>query len=152
MYRVGYPLARLWWRLFGGTAVGSTVALRCGDRLLVLRESYRRGLGLPAGGRKPGESALANAVRELHEEVGIMLQPDKLVMLSEVSFASEGRQIHNSFFEAFLDEPPDPVVDQREIVWAGWMEVEAITADEAQRGLRIYLDELGGRSRHAAEA
>ena len=141
-YRLGYPLARPWWRVFGGRATGSTVALRCGDELLVLRESYRTGLGLPAGGRRSGETAHQNAMRELYEEVGITVDDDRLVPLRDVHFTSDGRKITNSFFEAVLDEPVAPRVDHREIVWAGWMRIDAIDAGMAQQGLAIYLCQL----------
>ncbi|MCB1835527.1 MAG: hypothetical protein KDH19_19110, partial [Geminicoccaceae bacterium] len=60
----------------------------------------------------------------------------------DVHFTSDGREITNSFFEAVLDEPVAPRVDHREIVWAGWMRIDAIDAGMAQQGLAIYLGEL----------
>ena len=141
-YRHGYRLVRIWWRLFGGRAVGSTVVLRCGDELLVLRESYRPGLGLPAGGREPGETAVETAVRELYEEVGISLSADRLVMVRQTRLHVGGRVIDNTLFEARVEEKVEPRVDSREIVWAGWMRIEEVLAGDPQPGLRDYLHRL----------
>ncbi|MCB1969436.1 MAG: NUDIX hydrolase [Geminicoccaceae bacterium] len=139
VYRLGYPLARIKWRCLGGRAVGSAVVLLHADDILVVRESYRDGLGLPAGGRKGTETPLQTALREVCEEVGISLQADRLVHLYTVDFESDGRQITNSVFEAHLDGRIEPCVDRREIVWAGWMSRDEIGRADLQPVLRAYL-------------
>ncbi|MCB2053184.1 MAG: NUDIX hydrolase [Geminicoccaceae bacterium] len=140
-YRLGYPLARRWWRWTGGRAQGAAVALRVNGALLVVRESYRDGLGLPAGGRAAGESAREAAVRELAEEVGVRLRVEQLTLVRERTFRWHGRQITDSLFEAVLDERPAVAVDRREIIWAGWMALADIPSSDAQPTLRFYLSE-----------
>ena len=122
--------------------MGSTVVLRCRDEMLVLRESYRPGLGLPAGGSDAGEAAVDTAVRELYEEVGISLSADRLRLVRETRLHVGGRVIDNTLFEAWLEEKPVPKVDGREIVWAGWMRIHDILAADPQPGLRDYLKAL----------
>jgi 8-oxo-dGTP pyrophosphatase MutT (NUDIX family) len=71
-------------RLVGPSyTVGALVAVRDGDRLLLLRPSYRTGWGLPGGMLQRGESPENAAVREAEEELGIRVEvtgPGTLVL------------------------------------------------------------------------
>ena len=68
VFRVVYPFATLWWRLYGHT--GILVAIWLGEQVLLVRHSYKPGLRLPSGGVRSGEDHCSAAVRELQEEVG----------------------------------------------------------------------------------
>ncbi|QKE82586.1 DUF4031 domain-containing protein [Arthrobacter sp. NEB 688] len=46
--------------------------------LAVVRSVWRQEWGAPGGGREPGETVRENAVREVHEETGLLLDPDAL--------------------------------------------------------------------------
>lgn len=67
------------------TFLGAKLVLTCGDRLLTcLRDDYDwipfpAHWDLPGGGAEPGETPVACALRELHEEFGLRLSPDRLV-------------------------------------------------------------------------
>ena len=69
-FRVGFPLARLWWRLAHARHEGVAVAVYVGPALLLVRCSYRSGWHLPGGGVRRGETSDAAARRELSEEIG----------------------------------------------------------------------------------
>jgi 8-oxo-dGTP pyrophosphatase MutT (NUDIX family) len=71
-FRVGFPLARVWWRLAHARHEGVAVAVYVGPALLLVRCSYRTGWHLPGGGVRRGETPDAAARRELSEEIGLL--------------------------------------------------------------------------------
>ena len=52
-FRLGFPLARLWWRVRRPTHEGALVAVYVGPALLLLRSSYQVKWCLPGGGVQP---------------------------------------------------------------------------------------------------
>ncbi|MES2433215.1 MAG: NUDIX hydrolase [Pseudomonadota bacterium] len=65
--------------------VGCKAALLCGDALLTYLRDDKPGLpwpamwDLPGGGREADETAEACLLRELHEEFGLILPPERLI-------------------------------------------------------------------------
>jgi len=124
---------------------GVFVAVWHGGRVLAIRNSYRSLLALPAGGMKRGEAPLEAAVRELREEVGLSLPPDALRFACEIESEHEYTRDHCWFFEVDLTRAPRVVPDEREVIWAGFVDV-----DEALRGrllppVRAYLESRARR-------
>lgn len=113
-YRMAYPLATVVWRIRGHD--GLCVAVWRDDRLLALRHSYKPHLSMPAGSAKSGEATIHAAVRELREEIGLIVDPADLtqIMKVETSFGPL------TFFETHLTDEPRLVIDQREIIYAGF--------------------------------
>lgn len=139
-YRSAYRLALVWWCLRRPRTLGVLVALWRGDRVLLVRTSYREVLSLPGGFVRAGEHEQDAAVRELSEEVGITLHPGHLTRAWQGTVAFECRQDAVTIFEACIAPVPTPVVDHREIVWADW-----VNRDEALRlallpHVRAYLE------------
>ena len=56
-------------------SAGVIAVIEDGDRLLLVRLSYRRRWGMPGGLLARGEHPVATVVRETAEEVGIAVQP-----------------------------------------------------------------------------
>jgi 8-oxo-dGTP diphosphatase len=115
-FRLGYPIARVWWRLSRPKTESAVVAIYVGTELLLVRQSYRRGWHLPGGGVKRGETAEAAAKRELQEELGIVV-----TRLRPAGVACEawcGRRDRTHLFEARLVALPSLGLDNREIVAA----------------------------------
>ena len=65
--------------------VGSKAAFFCGDRLLCYLRDEKAGLpwpatwDLPGGGREGSETPQTCLLRELHEEFGLRLPPERLI-------------------------------------------------------------------------
>ena len=92
-YRVAYRLLQAWWLVRRPQAHGAAVAVWQGERLLVVRTSYRPRLDLPGGGIERAETALAAAVRELREETGLRAVTDELTEAGSYQFEDNHRHI-----------------------------------------------------------
>ena len=119
---------------------GSYVAVWHGDRLLVIRNSYKSGETLPCGGLKRGETHRAAARRELKEEVGIEVEEDRLAYVGEIEVEGPRATDRAQFFE--LEVPAEPAIelDHREVVWAGFVPREALAQRPLIRSVRAYLE------------
>ena len=138
-YRHGYKLARRYWRLTRARAEGAAVAVLAEGRLLVVRQSYAPGLGLPAGGIARGEAPHDAARRELVEETGIEAAATALSPVFVHRFEAHGRRITTHVFELRLDACVAPRVDRREVIWAGWRDPKALVPECCNTTLRRYL-------------
>src|SRR5215210_5985569 len=83
-YRVGFRLARVWWRLRRPDHDGAVVAVWLDGRILAVQQSYRSNLSWPGGGIRRGEEPREAARRELREELGLDVRPDDLVLAREM--------------------------------------------------------------------
>ena len=115
-YRLGFPLARLWWRLRRQRHEGALVAVHVGPALLLVRSSYRIAWNFPGGSIRHGETPELSAQRELAEEIGLAGYP--LLPAGTASGIWDGRPDRVHFFELRLDQLPELRLDNREIVAA----------------------------------
>ncbi len=99
---------------------GAAVLVRVSDQLLLIRTSYRPWYGVPCGVRKRGEDPRFTAVRELQEEVGMVVEASALRALGEFIIHHSWTEDHVHAFELRLDRYPQLCVDEREVVWAGF--------------------------------
>ena len=143
VYRLGYPCAQVVWQVTKKRGRGATIAVGHDGRLLCVRESYRPRLGLPGGGMNADETPAEAARRELFEEAGLDLDPDAFHEYGALGYRLGQRPIEDVLFEVELDQPIEPRVDRREIVWAGYLTPAAIREAGMQRGLQLYLERSG---------
>jgi 8-oxo-dGTP pyrophosphatase MutT (NUDIX family) len=150
-YRFAYALQRLYWFVARPEAQGVYVAVWCRRRLLVVETSYKPVPTIPSGGLGRGERHAVGAARELSEEVGIDVDPDALRFVGEVRGPSKYLKDHCHIFEIDFEEEPQPTIDRREIVAAGFQSPEALLAGPLSPVVRAYLTELpAGRARMGA--
>jgi 8-oxo-dGTP diphosphatase len=138
VFRLGFPLARVWWRLRRGRHEGALVAVHVGRALLLVRSSYRVEWNFPGGSVKRGETPDAAARRELAEEIGLIAP--RLLPAGEVSGKWDGRRDRVHFFEVRLDRLPKLHLDNREIVGARLALPEELRGIAVTRPVAIYLE------------
>lgn len=141
-YRIAYLLLCAWWRLRQPHCHGSLVALWHQGRLLLVRTSYRRVVQLPGGGMAAHETARAAAIRELWEELGLQLDPADLVQAWTGTHRYEHRNDTVTIWAVVCPTPPQPRIDNREIVAAFWCTPREALDWPLPPHLRDYLTQV----------
>ena len=116
VFRLGFRLARIWWRLRRPRHEGALVAIYVGRALLVVRSSYRITWNFPGGAVRRGETPEAAALREVAEEIGLIVHSLRSAGLVCGNWGGRRTRVH--FFELHLDQLPELQLDNREIIAA----------------------------------
>lgn len=143
-YRLAWRALVLSWRLRRPEAHGAATLVVHGGKLLVVRPTYRDEWGLPGGLVDPGEEPRAAAARELLEETGIRVSPDRLEPLGAITFERFRARFHVAIFAWWPAAAPQPEVDRREIAAAAYMDEAALAAAATGPDVALVLE------RHAA--
>jgi len=138
-YRLAFQVQRIYWRVVRPKITGAYVAVWHGDRLLVIENSYRRRLSLPAGGLGRGEAPIDAALRELQEEVGIQARPEQLHFVAEIVSEAGYAEDHAHFYELLCEERPAVTIDRREVVWADFVSPKEALEEGVVDVVRQYL-------------
>ena len=96
---------------------GTLVAVWKKGRILLVQKSYQKGWSVPGGLLRKSESREQAVARETFEEVGIRLNEEDLVFISEVK-GELGPNNPTYLFEVQIDCPVNVRIDGREIVKA----------------------------------
>jgi len=92
-----FPLLKLYWKSFKPHTYGSKVIIRNGDKYLLVRNAYgNKNWTFPGGKVEIGETAEAAGVREVFEEVGLVLK--KPTFIGEIISTVEGKFDHVSIY------------------------------------------------------
>ncbi len=137
VFRYGYPLARMWWRVRRPRHEAALVAVYVGHELLLLKSSYRATWNFPGGAIRRGETPEAAARRELAEEVG--LTGNTLVPAAGGSGNWGGRRVRVHFFDLRLDRKPELRLDNREIIAARWVSPDELPGIALTGAASAYL-------------
>jgi 8-oxo-dGTP pyrophosphatase MutT (NUDIX family) len=139
VYRVAHWGLRLLWFIRRPETTGALVAVWHRGRVLLVKNSYRPQLTLPGGYIRPREDRRTAAARELHEEVGIRVQPNRLVHAYHGTHLFEHRQDTLDIYELEMDEAPSVQVDDREVVRAEFHRPDDALGMEIVPHLEEYL-------------
>lgn len=118
VYRLAHWGLRLLWFIRRPETTGALVAVWHRGRVLLVKNSYRAQLTLPGGYVKSREDRRTTAARELREEVGIQVQPKRLVHAYHGTHFFEYRKDTLDIYELEVEEEPQVRVDDREVVRA----------------------------------
>lgn len=110
---------------------------------MVVRTSYHDLLDLPGGGMETGEDPREAAIRELREETGVEAPPEALAAEGIYRYDDLGRRVTAHVFAYRPSEPPVPMIDRREIVWAGLLQRAELAQGRISPQLTAYLTALG---------
>lgn len=138
LYALLYPVARLWWRWRAPVKIGvRAIVLDTADRVLLVRHAYgAEGWSFPGGGPRRHEPLSTTAIREVHEETGVVCRVEALLGIYD-SFV-EGKSDHVALFvcRAASDSHPRPTSPEiRQAAFFAQTALPAETAPGAQRRL-----------------
>jgi 8-oxo-dGTP pyrophosphatase MutT (NUDIX family) len=143
-FRLGFPLARIWWRLRRRRHEGALVAIHVGQSLLLLRSSYRAAWNFPGGTVRQGETPELAVRRELAEEIGLVTDVP-LQSVGEVGGVWDGRRDRVFLFAMQMDRLPMLRLDNREIIGARLVPVDDLHNLRLTGPVQAYI-KLGGMS------
>lgn len=140
--KVAYQLALIYWRIFRPTGRGAYVAVWHDGCVLAIRNSYKPGWTLPAGGVGHSESVEDAAARELLEEVGILVDAGRLQPVDTFVSRSEYKTDQSTVFEVEMNEMPLVVIDEREVIEAEFISFEQLAErkDELAHIVQQYVE------------
>jgi len=143
-YRVAYLALTAYWRVWHPHGRGAQLVLVDGDRVILVRHTYRAPSTwmLPGGGVRRGEAFRAAAVREADEELGLSLHD--LTLLLSYTVYREHKHDELTVFLAEVPRAEDVVVDRAELAEARWWPLDGLpgSLDDGDRGV---LEALPGR-------
>lgn len=118
------------------------VLIICKDEVLLARNWMGSGdWHAPGGGVHRQETPVAGAVRELHEELGIYIEPDQLKKLYEKRVTTRKKFTYfGHFFVLEMPKKLDLQPNSREISEARWFGLEEISRDKL--GGRVLEEHL----------
>lgn len=125
-YRLPHPIRRRLVRLVVPKyIVGAVTLLRDSEaadpgRLLLLRQPPNRGWCLPAGLLQRGEAPIVGAARELHEETGVRLAPERLRPAVPNAVVHAKGWVDVVFEAAVPASTTELIVDGAEVYEAAW--------------------------------
>ena len=136
-FRLGFRLARVWWRVRSPQHEGALVAIYAGEALLLVRSSYRGEWNFPGGTVRRCETPEEAARRELAEEIG--LTASALFHVGFVCGNWDGRLDRVHVFELRLDALPELQLDNREIIGARLWSPDELRGVAVTGPVAVYL-------------
>lgn len=114
-----------------------------GDEVLLVRSWAGNGdWDLPGGGIHDGEQPVKAAVRELHEELSIVADPESLQHAETADFSKGWIHYKAHYFALHLPEKPVLRLQASEIVAAQWVDIGKLDEYRLPDAYREYIQRL----------
>lgn len=123
LFWLSWPALYIYLRLRARTRV---YVVADGQVLLVRGWLSGGGWMLPGGGLHRHEDVRVGAVREVYEESGIMLEPDRLTPIKSEWRSSYGLKSYLHFFAATIDSPDTLRRQKGEITDVRWFRIDEL--------------------------
>jgi len=122
--------------------------LECGGKFLILQRCPKKNQGgkwgLPAGRVEKGEDENDAIIREVQEEVGFLIPPEKLEFLKKLEVAYIDRIIDFFVYRVKLEERIEVVLESQEHQAYTWVTgKECYARDDLINGVRGVLEKTG---------
>jgi ADP-ribose pyrophosphatase YjhB (NUDIX family) len=138
-FKVAHRMLRAYWFVRRPSTHGALVAVWNEGELLLVKNSYRSHFTLPGGYIRSDETPADAAARELREEVGIDVVAADVRTAYTGVHEFENRHDRVTISEIEVAQRPRLAVDNREVVWAGFLSPAQILAKPIVPHLADYL-------------
>lgn len=140
-FKLAYRAILCVWFFTRPTVTGVYVAIWYSNKILIIKNSYRKHYTIPCGRLNRGETPEQAAVRELYEEVNIRVNGSQLAFAGKYTGKYKYVTDVGAFFEVKMRELPAVKVDDREVIWARFMSVDDSLELYLNPAVRSYLND-----------
>jgi ADP-ribose pyrophosphatase YjhB (NUDIX family) len=139
-YKLAYKTLLTLWFFTRPTVYGVYIAVWYREKLLIVKNSYKKSFTIPCGRIRRGEDLAVAAVRELSEEVGIKIRKSQLTFAGEYTAEHKYATDIGNFFEIEMAKLPTVQADDREVVWAQFKPLDQISKLNLNPTVKAWLD------------
>ena len=120
------------------TSYFALVIVRRGHRFLLTQEQkYGSRWSIPGGRVEPGESLVAAAVREVHEETGVPVRVDGILRIEHVPANDGSARVRVLFAGTPIDDTEPKTTPDAESLGAAWLTLDEVRARKL-RGAELW--------------
>lgn len=106
-------------------------------------ESQAGKWGIPAGKVEPGETEKEAVIREVREEIGFLIPPEKLEFIRKIPFAFSGKMLDFFAFRVHLASKIEVALNQEHQAYLWTTGKECYARNDLIGGVHRVLEEAG---------
>ena len=131
-----HQLLCLYWFIMRPVGRGVKVLLECEGQFLLVRHNYGHRLWtIPGGGVKNNELPELAALREVYEELGVIL--DTVTRIGQYKSDYEYKKVTIDCFKSTINKKTKITIDNFEIAEYGWFQSNSLPQDKASSITKI---------------